>query len=149
MVDTSDFLQADDVYKVISTIHAVASGHHTDDAIERYIGVDSEGRQGRYYRLAAEKLGFVTLVGHNNNTQLTAQGAAFARQPTAQQQVSMQSAIMSLPVFRAAAAYIQRDRPTLEQLRHWFIRYYPGAESTAERRFSTFVIYLRYCGYQF
>jgi len=146
MLDTSDFLQADDVKKVILTIQAVANGCHTDDAIERCINVDSEGRQGRYYRLAAQKLGFVTLADHNN-TQLTAQGAAFAQQTAAQQLLLMRSAIMSLPVFVAAVAYMQQHRPTSEQLKQWFVNYYPGEESTAERRFSTLLKYLRYCGH--
>lgn len=55
-IDTSNFLQAI-ILKVMLVPFAVHNGHHTDDAMENYIGVDSNGRQGRYYRLAAEKAG--------------------------------------------------------------------------------------------
>ncbi len=60
----------------MSVPFAVHNGHHTDDAMENYIGVDSTGRQGRYYRLAAEKLGLVELI-RNNHTILTTYWAKF------------------------------------------------------------------------
>lgn len=52
------FLQADDLYKVIQVAIAVNNRFTSDSDIERFIGLNSAGRQGRYYRLAAEKLGF-------------------------------------------------------------------------------------------
>ncbi|MFH4333583.1 hypothetical protein WAJ64_22025, partial [Acinetobacter baumannii] len=85
---------------------AVHNGHHTDDAMENYIGVDSNGRQGRYYRLAAEKLGLVELI-RNNHTILTPIGQNFVTFNKSQQDQYMDSAIRNLPVFAAAIQFTQ------------------------------------------
>lgn len=149
-IDTSDFLQADDIKKVIQVPFAVYNGHHTDDAMEAYIGVDSKGRQGRYYRLAAEKLGLVDLIT-NNHTVLTQDGLNFVTLTKSQQDQYMDSAIRNLPVFEAAINFIEShaQSPSQDQLKQWFINLYPKAQNTAERRFFTFVKYLRFCGFPY
>lgn len=148
MINSSDFLQADDINKVILVVKAVHAGNHTDDQIESYIGVNSAGRQGRYYRLAAEKLGFVELQPQrDNHTVLTPKGQQFIARPN-QQKNDLISAIRSLPVFSSALAHITRCNQKGEpiNIKTWFINSYPGEESTAERRYSTFIKYLEYCG---
>ena len=146
MINSSDFLQADDINKVILVVKAVHAGNHTDDQIESYIGVNSAGRQGRYYRLAAEKLGFVELQ-RNNHTVLTPKGQQFVARPN-QQENDLISAIRSLPVFSSALAHITHCNQKREPIntKTWFINHYPGEESTAKRRYSTFIKYLEYCG---
>ncbi|MBV6605806.1 hypothetical protein [Acinetobacter baumannii] len=47
VIDTSNFLQADDIEKVMLVPFAVHNGHHTDDEMENYSGVDSNVLQGR------------------------------------------------------------------------------------------------------
>lgn len=146
MVDTHDFLQADDVEKVKKTIKAVDEKHHTDIEIEKYFGAESNGRQGRYYRLAAVKLGFVSFS--ENHAKLTDKGQKFLNASSEQQKLTLVAAIKSLPVFSKAVEYINKSKPTRESLKQWFVAEYPGEESTAERRFSTFIKYLKYCGIQ-
>ena len=68
-LETSDFLQADDINKVFQVVDAVASGSTSDEDIENYLGLNSGSRQGRYYRLAAEKLGLI--INFANNASLT------------------------------------------------------------------------------
>ncbi len=150
VIDTSNFLQADDIEKVMLVPCAVHNGHHTDDAMENYIGVDSNGRQGRYYRLAAEKLGLVELI-RNNHTILTPIGQNFVTFNKSQQDQYMDSAIRNLPVFAAAIQFTQSQTPppSQSQLKQWFINLYPGEQNTAERRFYTFINYLRFCGFQY
>lgn len=148
MIDTSDFLQADDINKVAQVAEAVSRGHHTDDAIESYIGVNSAGRQGRYYRLAAEKMGLVDLSG-TNHTILTQNGNNFVRLNSQQKANYLRSAIQQLPVFNQAILFINTSRPSLQQLQQWFMNSYPGEDTTAVRRFSTFIQYLRYCNFPY
>lgn len=145
MINTSDFLQADDINKVILVPVAISKGHYTDEAIEDYIGVNSEGRQGRYYRLAAEKLGLVELKSPNH-TVLTGKGDEFVKMSEANRVAFMKSAILVLPVFIKAVEFMS-NRPSRAELKAWFIAFYPGEEATAERRFSTFIKYFSYCGY--
>ncbi len=146
MVDTSDFLQADDINKVAKVAEAVHCGHHTDDAIEKFIGVNSAGRQGRYYRLAAEKMGLVNLSG-KNHTVLTQCGMGFVNLPPSEQEKYLRVAIQNLPVFICAIQFINATKPDSYQLRQWFMNSYPGEATTADRRFSTFIKYLNYCGF--
>ena len=46
-METEDFLQADDIFKVMQVPVAVFNGKKTDDEIENFLGMNSEWRQGR------------------------------------------------------------------------------------------------------
>jgi hypothetical protein len=147
-METSDFLQADDIYKVIQVPFAVAKRKTTDDEIESHIGTNSSGRQGRYYRLAAEKLGLVT--NENNHSSLTNYGHQLIALPDSAMQIKFIADRMRVTdVFSQAIHFLESTvpSPTERDLRQWFISVYPGSEGTAERRFSTFVKYLRETGF--
>ncbi|MCX7093531.1 MAG: hypothetical protein NTY50_08805 [Methylobacter sp.] len=148
MLDTSDFLQADDINKVMGVVDAIANGRHVDYEIEQYIGVDSKGRQGRYYRLAAEKFGLVNLSGTNYST-LTQRGAQFVNLDKEQRKHYIIERLHEMPPFSDALQLIQSSRPNRAELSQWFSGQYPGSEVTAERRFSTFLKYLSLCGYRY
>lgn len=143
VMDTSDFLQADDIQKVIKVPHAVEAGNHTDEQIESFISVNSQGRQGRYYRLAAQKLGLVKLTG-NNHTELTELGLQFVKEKSDGQEDIIKAEIRKLPVFSQAISFISKESPSEAEKKEWFIKNYPGGQATAERRFSTFIKYLQY-----
>jgi hypothetical protein len=142
MVATSDFPQADRLVQVGLVAEAVAMGHHTDDAIEQYIGLDSNGRQGRYYRHAALVLG---LINNNKNystlTPLGQECAVLTNVPARMDFLAR--CLVDTPVFRSALQYILMSSPNEIQLRVWFRSFYPGTQNTADRRFSTFINYLR------
>lgn len=143
-MDTSDFLQADDIYKVILVPSAVDKGFKTDDGIEEFIGVNSAGRQGRYYRLAAEKFGLV--FNENNLSALTAEGKKFVALEDDSSKINFIANIMRrTEVFSQAIKYLEgsNPKPSLTDLKDWFVQHYPGSENTADRRFSTFEKYLR------
>src|SRR5689334_19394567 len=72
---TEDFPQADKLNQVAMVADAVKSGHTSDHEIESFIGLDSENRQGRYYRKEAENLGLITT--QENNSTLTGLGKSF------------------------------------------------------------------------
>lgn len=104
--------------------------------------------QGRYYRLAAEKMGLVDLSG-TNYTILTKNGNNFVNLNFQQKANYLRSAIQQLPVFSQAIKFINTSRPSLKQLQEWFMKSYPGEDTTAVRRFSTFIKYLRYCNFPY
>jgi len=144
-LETSDFLQADDINKVFQVVEAVASGSTSDEDIENYLGLNSGSRQGRYYRLAAEKLGLI--INFANNASLTPTGQLFSNYSLNNRALLAQNLIASLPVFSTVISHFRTSgQIKIEDLRAYFISIYPGEESTASRRFSTFMNYIRYLG---
>jgi hypothetical protein len=144
-MNTSDFLQADDIHKVMNVPSAVQRGCVTDDTIEQFIGADSQGRQGRYYRLAAEKFGLV--VNDGNYSSLTTMGIQFVPIDNTQKINFLRNQMLGMPVFSEAITYLQSTPADRTDLRKWFLTQYPGSPVTAERRFSTFQKYLRVTGF--
>lgn len=72
-IRTRDVPQADALQDVVVAVAAVAEGHNSFQDISEALGKGP--RQGRYYRLAAEILGFIAPSGPNES-QLTAGGRA-------------------------------------------------------------------------
>ena len=146
-METSDFLQADDILRVMQVPVAVAEGKITDDEIEVFIGLDSVGRQGRYYRLAAEKFGLI--VNLQNNSSLTDRGRVFLKSPD--QIGFLKNCMCSMPVFSEAIKLLGGNpQINLKDLKAWFLEQYTAlgkSEETAERRFSTFKKYLSATGF--
>lgn len=142
MVATADFPQADRLSQVGKVAEAIAKGHHTDDGIENFIGLDSGGRQGRYYRQAAVVLGLIT--NNQNYSALTALGQEYATLATPAAKTDfLAQRLVDTSVFREALAYILKTSPNEALLKAWFRNFYPGENSTADRRFVTFMNYLR------
>lgn len=141
MIGTADFPQADKLNQVGEVVIAVANGNHDDANIEKYIGLGSGGRQGRYYRKAAEILGLI--INDHNNSVLTLLGEEFSKLKTEKAKTDfLARCILETPVFKEALVYIYQFKPTADQLHLWFLKFYPGLQNTANRRFSTFMNYL-------
>lgn len=142
---TADFPQADRLGQVGQVASAIFKGHQADAEIERFIGLDSGGRQGRYYRLAAEILGLIS--NQHNHAVLTPLGEEFAVLATPAAKMDfLARCLVETPVFKRALGYIHHHQPNDDQLKTWFRSYYPGAQSTADRRFHTFISYIRDAG---
>lgn len=140
-IKTSDFPQADRLEKVGEVAIAVSKKNHTDDDIEIYIGLESSGRQGRYYRRAAEILGLVE--NEANNAKLTTLGREYATLSERSSRIDfLGRCLIETKVFNEALRYIHKYKPSDKKLKIWFRTLYPGANSTADRRFSTFLNYL-------
>lgn len=142
MITTADFPQADRLNQVGLVAEAISKGHHTDDGIEHYIGLDSGGRQGRYYRRAAVVLGLI--ANDQNFSILTTLGQEYAMLATEAARTDfLARCLVDTPVFHRALQYILTVSPNEMQLKAWFRQFYPGLNGTADRRFSTFMNYLR------
>ena len=140
-IKTSDFPQADKLEQVGKVAIAVSKGNHSDDDIESYIGLESSGRQGRYYRLAAEILGLVT--NETNNAILTPLGKEYSTLSSNSARLDFLGiCLIETKVFNEALRYIHKYNPDDKKLKLWFRSLYPGATSTADRRFSTFINYI-------
>jgi hypothetical protein len=141
MITTNSFPQADRIDQVGMVTIAVSRGHSTDDQIESFIKLDSGGRQGRYYRHAAEILGLI--VNKGNHSILTPIGEEFSKlKSKTVKSEFLAYRIIETPVFRKALDYIYHKKPDEKKLKLWFNSYYPGSHSTAERRYATFISYL-------
>jgi len=144
MVTTSDFPQADRLEQVGKVALAVANGCRADDEIEDYIGLGSAGRQGRYYRRAAEILGLIST--YQNHSSLTPLGHEYSTLTSDGARTDfLAQCLLETPVFKAALDYIYKYKPSESKLKVWFRSYYPGESSTANRRFVTFRNYLYEC----
>jgi hypothetical protein len=101
-IQSEDIPQADVLDDVVRTVEAVGSGARTFADIARALGkVD---RQGRYYRKAAEILGFIR--NDNNRSVVTARGRAFLDNPPERAQRLAEAVLKS--------RLIQRVIPYLE-----------------------------------
>ena len=142
-LETKDFPQADRLEQVGEVAIAIAKGNRADTDIENFIGLDSEGRQGRYYRHAADVLGLITTS--QNHSDLTLLGVEYSSLTTSKAKNEfLIRCVLETAVFQQALAYINRIHPDNSLLKAWFISQYPGASSTAKRRFSTFMNYISY-----
>lgn len=136
------FPQADNLADVTKVVEAVAEGNKTDRSIEKYIGKQSEGRQGRYYRLQAELLGLVRT--RQNISGLTELGEEYYTQydQTRKTEIVIRSMLKS-PVFRDIIKFLQKEKTcTREKLVKHIVEIYPGKPSTADRRASSILAWL-------
>ena len=95
--------------------------------------------------LAAEKIGLI--INSENNASLTTTGQLFINSSLNDRAILAQNLIASLPVFAQVISYFRTNSPiSINQLNTYFLSIYPGEASTASRRFSTFMNYIRYLG---
>lgn len=104
-ITSGDLPQADRLESVLMAVIAVANGATTDLEIANMVpGIMGDDRQGRYYRNAAEMLGFIT--NHRNNSQLTAKGEALLKKPDIRNPLFI-SSVLSLHVYQTLLPYME------------------------------------------
>ena len=141
MIDSTEFPQADNLLQVAMVADAVNAGHLTDEEIEKYLGLSSDSRQGRYYRKAAQILDLI--INNHNVSELTICGQEFVALETQEQRLEyLARCLISTELFYGGLNYIYLNNPTKNQLKDWFVSIYPRSAETAHRRFSTFYHYL-------
>jgi len=104
-ITSIDLPQADRLESVLQTILAVGRGMRTDIEIANSIhGIEGDHRQGRYYRRAAEMLGFV----HNqsNNAILTPKGNELLNNPTLTNPLFI-AAVLNLEVYQKLLPFME------------------------------------------
>jgi hypothetical protein len=106
----SEVPQADRLERVIAVTLAVANGARTDLEISGAIG---ERRDGRYYRRAAENLGFIT--NHQNDSHLTERGSLIVENPTIANPVLI-SSVLQQNVFQILIPFLEVHRLGVSRL---------------------------------
>jgi len=140
-IRTSDFPQADNIEGVFKLVEGVNKGHRTYQALEEYIGLSSEGRQGRYYRATAENCGLI--INSSNSANLTHLGTEFVSLSSKTARLEFFAMCLSAaPLFERAIKYVSTNKPNPEQLRLWHSNLYPGKDSTGDRRYNSFLRYI-------
>lgn len=102
----NDIPQADNLEKVIETIEAVGDGANTFEQISEAIGYSE--RQGRYYRHAAEVLGFV--FNKNNNAILTEAGELFLNSTREERIALIKTALTTNLFFKSVIDFIETQQ---------------------------------------
>lgn len=104
-IPSKDVIQADTPERVMGTIDAVARGARDDKAIAAAIG-GLDARQGRYYRRAAEVLGF-TARDANHHSIVTSAGKEFASVDQAMKRALFIRAVLSNPLFQRLLPFME------------------------------------------
>ena len=139
-IPSKDVIQADSPDRVMGTIDAVARGARDDKAIAAAIG-GLDARQGRYYRRAAEVLGFMTRDA-NHYSIITPVGKEFANAGPAVKQGLFVRAVLSNPLFQRLLPFLEAKgatgatRDELEIFLNAVAEL--GAASMVERRVSSY-----------
>lgn len=138
----SNIPQADNLDIVSNVILAVGKGATTDDDLANVPGyVD---RQGRYYRDAAEQLGFVTNTG--NNASLTPLGQSYCDTPGMRQQM-MSRAVKNVSAIDHVVRNLSGRTVTRDQIAQELAAFDKAKlNSTHSRRASTVSSWLKNIG---
>ncbi|KAA6328385.1 hypothetical protein EZS27_022716 [termite gut metagenome] len=105
MYSTSDIPQADRLEKVVMVIDAVNEGNSSDTQIAEIIGFSD--RQARYYRHAAEILGFID--NNHNNAIITDIGEKFAESIDNERTMLLRKSIVQNHFFSDVLNFFERN----------------------------------------
>lgn len=101
----SDLPQADRLESVLLTVIAIGNNAQTDIEIANRIpGIEGDSRQGRYYRNAAEMLGFI--VNRRNKASLTLRGAELLNNPVFTNPIFIAS-VLNLEVYQKLLPFLE------------------------------------------
>ncbi len=104
-ITSRDLPQADRLESVLLTVVAVGSGARTDMEIANRIpGIEGDDRQGRYYRNAAEMLGFIS--NQRNNATLTQKGTLLLDNPTLTNPLFIAS-VLNLEIYQKLLPFME------------------------------------------
>lgn len=104
-IRSADIPQADRIESMVLATAAIANGARTDIQIANAVpGIVGDARQGRYYRKAAQILGFVT--NQRNNAQITPLGNQLVRNPATGNPVLL-AAVLKLNLYQKLIPFLE------------------------------------------
>ncbi len=128
----------------MATVDAVARGAHDDKAIATAIG-GLDARQGRYYRRAAEVLGFMVRDASHRSV-VTPAGKEFANADQAMKRALFTQAVLSNPLFQRLLPFLEGKGAagvTRDEMEMFLSAVADlGADSMVERRVSSYLGWL-------
>lgn len=144
-IRSAEVPQADVLADVVAVAEAVAGGAQTYQHIAAHIG--KVGRQGRYYRLAAEVLGLVRNL--ENHAELTPFGRRFVQAPAEHQDKLLLEAVMHARLFQRVIRFLEMHPAgvTKAELEHFVVgTTEPVGSTMIARRVSTVISWLQAVG---
>jgi hypothetical protein len=146
-IPSRDVPQADDLNEVVRTVEAVGAGARTFQDLANILAKDP--RQGRYYRRAAEILGFVRTPTHNRSV-LTSAGRRFVDASGNQRQEILTRAVLSSRLIERVIPFLESrgdDGASRDDLEDFIGEITDDAgSSTIPRRVSSVVSWLSTIG---
>jgi len=142
-ISTRDIPQADTLDSVITVVEAVSQGKSSFQDIAHELGLTE--RQGRYYRRAAEILGFITRIPRRNVSTLTPLGHKLLRGNTDQKKQILTTQVLGVQGIQNVLGVLASSRGTATNtnLMHALWQTVPNTtESMAERRLVTILSWL-------
>jgi len=148
-ITSSDLPQADRLESVLLTVIAVGNGARTDMEIANRIpGIEGDDRQGRYYRSAAEMLGFIS--NQRNNATLTSKGSELLNNPNLTNPLFI-SSVLNLEVYQKLLPFMELhpEGLTRQEIRGYLqsIADHGIGPSMIPRRLSTIIAWPRKLGF--
>jgi hypothetical protein len=146
-IPTREVPQADSLERVMEAVSATASGEGTFQQIAEVLGL--EERQGRYYRLAAELLGFITRAG-SNRAVLTERGRKVLAVDGQERQKLLARAVLGMRLFQRVVPFLEVrsthgcSKDELERFIHAVTE--ETGQTMVPRRTSTITSWLRSVG---
>jgi len=144
---SSSLPQADQLGDVALVAEAVGNGAVTYQDIARYIG--KVGRQGRYYRLAAELIGLISNVSHQNEAHLTETGQEYLALPATERRSMLRSLVTNSRLFQRVIPFLELypEGATKGQMETFLAQVVePVGPTMIGRRASTVLSWLSYLG---
>lgn len=104
-IQSNDLPQADRIESVVAATLAIANGARTDIEIADQVpGIEGDDRQGRYYRRAAEILGFI--INRSNYATITPKGQLIANNPSLTNPIVIAS-VLNLNLYQKLLPFIE------------------------------------------
>lgn len=98
-ISTREIPQANSLENVVDVVEFVAGGYDSYQLIAKKLGLTE--RQGRYYRLAAELLGFIRNIRRQNVSTLTDLGRDFLAADTSERRQILLMQVLRIPIVQA------------------------------------------------
>jgi len=140
-IPSSEIPQADVLDDVVRVAEAVQKGARSFQDLAQYIG--KVGRQGRYYRLAAEILGLV--VNYRNYAELTPFGEGLINASPQDQKSMLLEAVLNAALFQRMVPFFEMhaEGVTREELQEFMVEVTePVGPTMMPRRASTVISWL-------
>jgi len=142
-IPSSDIPQADILEDVVAVVKAVGEGKQSFQDIAQYLG--KVERQGRYYRKAAELLGFIRNT--DNNSVLTPLGKQFLASSEQEKKNLLLNAVFNTRLFQRMIPFLEADSEgvTRQEIQNFMTEVTDQVgKSMMPRRVSTFIGWLEY-----
>ena len=146
-ISTREIPQADTLENVTDVVEFVSRGYNSYQAIAKKLGLTP--RQGRYYRLAAEILGFIKNIQHRNVSVLTNLGRGYLNANNAQRMQILSGQVLSVPVIQTIVGMLLASNGSAlqEELSSALLTVVKDStQSMVERRLQTILSWLETLG---